>query len=214
MATKEQFNLIKDKLIQHIISTFPEDKKAGAIRQIQSMGEEQLKEFLIQNKILPVQESEVSESKAPTCIFCSIVKKELSAYIIDENKEAIAILEINPISKGHVIIVPKEHVKGEEKIPQSAFSMAKKISKKIKSRLKPREVKMYFANILGHEIINLLPIYGDENISSPRIQESKEELEKLQKKLEKKTKNKIQKPVKKEKSEVKEEKLWLPRRIP
>jgi hypothetical protein len=97
-------------------------------------------------------------------------------------------------------------------LPQSAFSLAKKISKKIKTRFKPKDVKISSDNILGHEIINILPIYENETLDSPRKQETKEELEKLKKQLEKKTKPKtIKKPKTKK---VKEEKLWLPKRIP
>jgi len=235
MLPKEQIESIKEKLIQHIDATFPEDKKAIAISQIQNMDNKQLEAFLIQNKMIQSQETIEQESKhhespKSKCLFCSIIKKEIPSYKIDENKESIAILEINPISKGHSLVIPKKHIEAEDKFPQQVFALAKKISKKIKTKLKPKEVKMLFSNVLGHEIINLLPVYEDESLSSPRMSIDKQELEKLRKKLEKKTKkaakakpkkkpgkNKIQTKEKIQEKEVKKpekKEIWLPRRIP
>jgi histidine triad (HIT) family protein len=44
------------------------------------------------------------------CIFCKIVNKEIPAKIIAENKGALAFLDIQPMSDGHTIIIPKKHV--------------------------------------------------------------------------------------------------------
>jgi len=168
MLPEKQIESIKEKLIQHIESTFPEDKKAIAINQIQNMDNNQLEAFLVQNKMIQTQEQESESSETQgsgqKCIFCSIIKKDIPSYEIDENKEAIAILEINPVSKGHALIVPKKHIESEDKLPQKAFTLAKRISKKIKTKFKPKEVKMLFSNVLGHEIINLLPVYENENL--------------------------------------------------
>ena len=51
---------------------------------------------------------------------------------IDENEEALAVLEINPISKGHTIVIPKEHITKPEDIPPKAKELATQIGKKLK----------------------------------------------------------------------------------
>lgn len=43
------------------------------------------------------------------CIFCKLVKNEISAKIIEENEEAIAFLDINPAANGHILVIPKKH---------------------------------------------------------------------------------------------------------
>ncbi|MDP2586470.1 MAG: HIT family protein [Candidatus Komeilibacteria bacterium] len=43
------------------------------------------------------------------CIFCKIIEGELPCYKVYEDKRALAFLDINPVNKGHVLIVPKEH---------------------------------------------------------------------------------------------------------
>ena len=245
MLSLEQANAIRKQLMHHIDSTFPQDKKEFAKAQLMRMDDSQLEGFLRQNKMIQESESEEKKSipkrqklpkktKIPPistnpashakCVFCSIILKKLPAFRLDENKHAIAVLEINPISKGHVLIIPKEHIESTGKIPQGVFALAKKLSKKIKRKLKPLDVQIHSSNVLGHEIINVLPVYKQETIDSPRHQEDKEKLKKLQKRLEKKpSKKKPKKIEEKQKKEapksqdkivIKEERILIPRRIP
>jgi histidine triad (HIT) family protein len=43
------------------------------------------------------------------CVFCKIVNKQIPAKIIAENKNAIAFLDVEPMSDGHTIVIPKKH---------------------------------------------------------------------------------------------------------
>ncbi len=43
------------------------------------------------------------------CIFCKIVAKEIPAPIIFENDDFLCFLDINPLSAGHTLVVPKSH---------------------------------------------------------------------------------------------------------
>jgi histidine triad (HIT) family protein len=208
MIDKEQEEQIKKQLIQQIESTFPENKKKTAIDRIKSMENSQLEEFLIQNNL--IKDQNLEKEQPNKCIFCSIIKKEIPSYKIDENKDAIAILEINPISEGHVLVISKEH-KLIEEVSQNVFSLTKKIAKKIKTRLKPRDINISLSNLAGHGVINILPIYKNETLNSQRYSTNKEELEKVQRRLEKKPNKKEikKKKLKSEKLEIK-----LPNRIP
>ncbi len=218
MFSKEQIENIRNQLIKQIQTTFPEDKKKEAIEKVKLMNEKQLENFLVQNNL--IREKEFSEiplensSENSQNIFRKIIKKEVPFYKIEENKYALAILEINPISKGHIIIIPKEAVNSIEKIPQSVFSLAKKISKKIKSKLKPNEIGMAPLKIAGEFIINIFPIYENESINSERYSADEKELKEMQKKLEKKSRKKISKSKKKNKEDKEFEKIRLPKRIP
>ena len=87
----------------------------------------------------------------------------------------------------------------------------------IKSRLKPREVRIVPSNIMGHEIFNVVPFYNGQKESGERNPATPEELEDLQKILTKKAT--ARKPSEKRKGIKKiikefEEKIWLPKRIP
>lgn len=204
MLPSEQITKIKNQIIQQIESTFPEDKKQSAIQQIESMNPEQLEEFLKQNNL--IKQGETSETAQ--CIFCSIVSGQAQSYKIDENSDAIAILEINPISKAHSIVIPKKH---SEKVSKKTLQLAEKIKKKINTKFKPKNIELIPTNLFGHQVINILPIYTNETINSEKHQAKPEKLEKLKKQLEKKTKPKI---IKQSKPKKIKEKLWLPKRIP
>ena len=43
------------------------------------------------------------------CIFCKIIKGEISCEKIYEDKDTLAFLDIHPYSKGHILIIPKKH---------------------------------------------------------------------------------------------------------
>ncbi len=207
MLSQEQSENIKKQLIKQVGENFPDDKKSVAISQIKEMSLEDLEEFLEKNNI-----QQPEGSSGGKCIFCSIIFNEIPSYKIDENKSALAVLEINPISKGHVIIIPKEHSKEIKKTEKSLASIIKKLSKRIQSLFSPKEVKVSYSQMFGHSIINLLPVYKDETMDSKRKKAGKEELEEMQKILGEKSKaKKVSKPKTKI---VKEKNLWLPRRVP
>ncbi len=44
------------------------------------------------------------------CIFCEISKGNISSEIVFENKDFIAIRDINPKVKGHIIVIPRKHI--------------------------------------------------------------------------------------------------------
>jgi histidine triad (HIT) family protein len=44
------------------------------------------------------------------CIFCKIIDGEIPSYKVYEDENVIAFLDANPVSKGHTLLAPKEHV--------------------------------------------------------------------------------------------------------
>jgi len=221
MISKEQAEEIKKQLIEQVEKNFPDDKKQITISQIVSMNEEELEDFLKKNNLETSNENQ-------KCIFCSIVDSEIPSYKLDEDKNAVAVLELNPISNAHTIILPKKHL-SPENIPEEIKKFAQKISKRIKTKFKPKKIEIIFSELFGHGMINLLPIYNEEKISSPRRKASEKELEENLKKFKeeksREKKPKIKKPekeiIKEKEQEIKrseESKLkkisWLPLRSP
>lgn len=204
-TSKEHLEQLKKQILEHINSTFPEDKKASAIEQVNAMNESQFIEFLKQNNLLKQDGSQPQEGK---CIFCSIIFGDLPSTKIAENEKAIAVLEINPLSKGHAIIIPKEH---SNKISEEAEKFSEEIKEKLKSVLDPKDIVKEHSEMFGHAIINLIPVYSDEELKE-RKPADKKELEELQKQLQetKKEEPKEETPL----EEINEKNMWLPKRIP
>ena len=52
------------------------------------------------------------------CIFCKIIEGKLPSYKVYEDEKTLAYLDINPVSDGHVLLVPKRHEQFVEKLSQ------------------------------------------------------------------------------------------------
>ncbi|MDD5192700.1 MAG: HIT domain-containing protein [Candidatus Nanoarchaeia archaeon] len=191
--TPEQAEEIKKQLLQQIESSEMENKEQ--IKEyVTNLDEEQLEEFLKQNKIQLSEEGQLNQTaqggQATQCIFCSIISNHVPSYRIAENKKATAILEINPISRGHTIVIPNEHTT-IEKLPKSSLSLAQRTAKKIKKKLNAEDVKIETASAQGHAIINVIPFYKDKKLEKHKAEES--ELKELQLILETKKRSPRQK---------------------
>lgn len=199
--TQEEIKELKDQLKEQV-KNLPEDKKAQALKQIESLSPEALESMVKQQN---------SQSKP---IFRSIVDKEIPSKIIDENKQAIAALDIKPISKGHTIIIPKNAVKDAKLIPTQCFTLAKKVAKRISSKLKSKGFEIQTQFSFGEVIINVIPIYDKSlNINSPRENSEEKELELLYQQLRVIKKARLPK-IKKTSNLQSQETIKLNRKIP
>lgn len=186
MLTEEQAKNIKEQLLKQI-ENFPPEQKDSLKEQIEVMNSEELENFLVQNKLM--KEEGGKKTGREECVFCSILQGKVPVYKIDENKTSIAVLEINPLSPGHSLIVSKKH----SKLASSSFSLANKIASRIKRKLKAQEVKIENASLFGHQLINIIPIYKDQKLEKKKLDER--ELILLQDKLKAKPRKKREKPV-------------------
>ena len=193
MLSKEQIEFVKKQLLSQIDS-LPESQRYSMKEQIESMSDQELEEFLIKNNLIKVGENQNnSNTSGGGCTFCLLVSGTLPSNKIAENEKAIAILEINPISKGHVIIIPKEHVNSKELKPKSLESFTKEISESIKPKLKAEKIEIIPSELFGHIILNLIPLYNKEtlDLDAKRYKASEKELSELKSLLEiKHTENK------------------------
>jgi histidine triad (HIT) family protein len=209
MLSEEETEKVKQKLVSHIESTFPNDQKQSAISQVTAMDAEQLETFLQKNKL--IREDAGSDSGSDECVFCSIINEKIKSVKLAENEKTIAVLDINPISKGHCLAIPRKHGEAGKEI----MDFAGKLAKKLEEKLSPRRIEFSRSKLFGHETISILPVYSDESFKSERNTANIEELEKLKEELEvKKLKAPKAKKTVKTITEKIKEKLWLPKRIP
>ena len=192
--TEEESSKIKEHLLTQL-ENFPEDRRSQIKEQINSMSIEEVETFIEQNKLTHL---------GGQCIFCSIVANKTPSFKIDDDDDNIAILELNPLSKGHTLIIPKEHL---EKIPESAKKFAQEISKKLQERLSPNEIKINELEIMNHALLEIIPIYGNE---TEKRKATEEELKTLQEEILEPKEVEIKEEFKPEKKNI----PILPPRIP
>jgi histidine triad (HIT) family protein len=84
------------------------------------------------------------------CVFCKIAKKQLPASIIYEDELVLAFLDLNPLTEGHSLIIPKKHYENIFKIDketlQRIISVAKKLSQKMEVVLGAEGVNLFQAS--------------------------------------------------------------------
>lgn len=194
--TQEQIKELKEQLSEQI-KNLPEEQKQEAQAQIDSMSSEALEAMLNQ------QQEQIK-------IFRKIVSKEIPSRILEENEDALAVLEIRPISKGHSLIISKSEIKDAKELSPKTIELSQELAKKIQAKLKPKSVEIQTENKFGEVIINIIPVYDEKlDIFSERTEPTKSELDK--------THQEIIKEEKKEKPEKKKEKpnpIKLKRKIP
>lgn len=58
----------------------------------------------------------------PDCIFCKIIGGKLPADIVYEDDDVLAFKDINPVSKVHILVVPKRHVSSLNELDDSELA--------------------------------------------------------------------------------------------
>ena len=75
------------------------------------------------------------------CIFCKIAKGEIPCFKVYEDEKVLAFEDINPISEGHTLIIPKKHAENLWEIPSEDLTAihlaAQKVAHAIKAVLNP-----------------------------------------------------------------------------
>ncbi len=113
-------------------------------------------------------------------IFSKIIQGEIPAYKIAENELFIAFLDIFPLQKGHVLVVPKIEVDKVFELPDNYLSellvFAKPIAKAIEASFPCNRIGMVTVGLeVPHAHLHLIPINQAEdlNFSNPKLQLSK-----------------------------------------
>ncbi len=116
------------------------------------------------------------------CIFCKIIEGQIPCFKIYEDEKVLAFADINPITKGHTLIIPKIHAENIWEIPEEYLiaicGAAKKLAQAVKKALNPVGVAFLQLNgkgagqVVMHYHMHLIPRGSDE----PELPVSKWEL--------------------------------------
>ena len=119
------------------------------------------------------------------CLFCKIIEGEIPSKTIYEDEIVKVMMDINPISDGHLLVLPKKHNKDLLDLDDETALHIKKIIveiliPKLKNKLNCKGVTICQNNGLGQEIkhfhVHLIPRYENDNINM----NSKENIENLE----------------------------------
>jgi len=111
------------------------------------------------------------------CIFCKLISGEYTAYVVYEDRDVFAFLDINPINVGHTLVIPKKHIEHFHEIDDKTYDKVmrtvKRLAKEIKGKLNPKRVGiMVMGWDVPHAHIHVVPIDDYHDITSKKLMEN------------------------------------------
>jgi histidine triad (HIT) family protein len=123
-------------------------------------------------------------------IFTKIINREIPGYIVAEDDQHIAFLDIMPLVKGHVLVVPKEETDYiydlDEELYTSLHLFARKVAMAQESVITCTRIGVAVIGLeVPHVHIHLVPLRSmdDINFSRPKLQLEQSEMEEIASKI-------------------------------
>jgi len=121
-------------------------------------------------------------------IFTRIVNGEIPCYKVAENDKYLAFLDINPLAKGHTLVIPKKEVDYifdlDDQLLQRLTLFAKTVAKALDKTIPCKRTAVVVLGLdVPHAHIHLIPMNSasDINFANPKLKFTKEEFEAIAK---------------------------------
>ena len=107
------------------------------------------------------------------CIFCKIVSGDIPSYKIYEDDDVLAFLDITQGTKGHTLVIPKQHFRDiydlDEETASRIFKVIPKIANALKASFNPIGINIINNNeqplqAVFHYHIHLIPRYENDGV--------------------------------------------------
>ena len=113
------------------------------------------------------------------CIFCAIVSGDALAEILDEDEHTVTMMDINPATKGHALVIPRDHSEdllaiSEGDLCHTAVA-AQRVVKRMEETIEPDGFNLLNATRVAawqtvfHFHIHVVPRYEDDLLKLPWI---------------------------------------------
>jgi histidine triad (HIT) family protein len=123
---------------------------------------------------------------AEDCLFCSILAGDVPAQMVDEDEHTVAFMDINPWTRGHALVIPRNHSRNLYEVPEDdmaqTLSAAKRLAIRMRDRLGCDGVNLLNSceqaawQTIFHFHVHVIPRYDDDPLSLPtRPQQAEQE---------------------------------------
>jgi histidine triad (HIT) family protein len=113
----------------------------------------------------------------PDCLFCKLVADEIPSLRIDEDDKTIALMDINPWTRGHALVIPKEHSRNIYDVQPDDLAAvhitAQRVAKRMRDRLACEGVNTLQSSepvamqTVFHTHVHVIPRYSDDGLRLP-----------------------------------------------
>jgi histidine triad (HIT) family protein len=111
------------------------------------------------------------------CLFCKIAAGELPAEVVQEDEHTVAVMDINPWTRGHALVIPREHSAdlyeiSDEQLART-MSAAKRLAGRMRERLACDGVNLINScgeaawQTIFHFHVHAIPRYHDDPLELP-----------------------------------------------
>lgn len=121
----------------------------------------------LEEKLKNMSPEEIQELQKQQCLFCQIIAGKISTKAVYEDDLCLAVLDINPASKGHLLLIPKEHYNIMLQVPDETighlWTICQKLSQVLLKSLKVSGTNIFVANgpaagqKAQHFLLHLIP---------------------------------------------------------
>jgi histidine triad (HIT) family protein len=115
----------------------------------------------------------------PDCLFCKIIAGEIPSARVDEDERTVAFMDINPATRGHLLVVPREHATDLLEVPEADLEAcartAQRLARRVKDRLGADGVNLLNScgqaawQTVFHFHVHVIPRYADDPLRLPWV---------------------------------------------
>jgi len=107
----------------------------------------------------------------PECLFCRIAGGALPAHIVHESAAVVAFLDIRPIRRGHVLVVPREHFRFYDDLPpelaNEVMCVAQRLAPVLRASFQVERVGLFFTGVdIAHAHAHVVPMVEPTDVTS------------------------------------------------
>ena len=114
---------------------------------------------------------------AEDCLFCKIAARDADAEIVDEDDDTVAFMDINPWTRGHALVIPRNHSRNlydiEEEDLHHTADAAKRLAQRMRDRLGCAGINLLNSceaaawQTVFHFHVHVIPRYDDDPLQLP-----------------------------------------------
>src|ERR687891_1854864 len=118
-------------------------------------------------------------SAAEDCLFCKIVSGEVPGKIVDSDEHTVAFMDINPATRGHALVVPREHTSDLMEVSDEdlarTMAAARRLARRMDEVLEPAGFNILNScrpaawQTIFHYHLHVIPRYEDDPLKLPWI---------------------------------------------
>jgi histidine triad (HIT) family protein len=115
----------------------------------------------------------------PDCLFCKIVAGELPGQIVAEDERTVAFMDINPATRGHLLVVPRNHtpnlLEADPEDLAATVRTAQRLAQRVTERLGADGVNLMNScgpvawQTVFHLHVHVIPRYADDPLKLPWV---------------------------------------------